>query len=473
MQKLKELETIARKLEPGQDQRNAISKKIENYIGNFIEGLPDAPGYVEGRCKKLRELEIGEEGKSIDQLLDILGDEVDKIGINSASGAHLGYIPGGGLWTSAIGDMLAAATNRYAGIAYSSPGAVAIENQMIRWLCSVVGYPDKAHGNLSSGGSIANLIAIKAAREYHNIDSTNVKKSVIYLTAHTHHCVKKALNITGLHETVVRPISMDYRYRMDVDALQEQMAADRKKGLTPFLVVATAGTTDTGAIDPLDSIADLCSEYDVWFHVDAAYGGFFMLVDAMKDKFKGIERSDSVVMDPHKTLFLPYGSGVVLVKNRDVLLNSNSEKAAYMNDAYGHEQISPADTGPELSKHFRGLRMWLPLHLHGVEPFRANLEEKIHLCQFFHEKIAEMGFQTGPEPDLSITRFRYPGDENNDLTRALIDRLHNDGSFFFSSTTINGELWIRCAVVSFRTHLNDIQQALQMIRESMQRELAI
>lgn len=466
IKKIERLEKIARQLEPESSLRKEISGKATDYVDRFIKKLPTSPGYTGGECEKLSSLTVQEQGKPFDALLSILEDEVDAIGINSSSGAHLGYIPGGGIWTGAIADMLAAAANRYAGIAYSSPGAVAIENQMIRWLCSVVGYPASAHGNLTSGGSIANLIAVKAARDFHEINSTNVRQSVIYVTEHTHHCISKALNMTGLHEAIVRCMPMNSHYQMNTEALKDQIGEDNAKGLNPFLVVATAGTTDTGAIDSLETIAKLCKEYGTWFHVDAAYGGFFMLANGMKDKFKGIEQSDSVVMDPHKTLFIPYGSGAVLIKNREVLLASNSGKAAYMKDAYEQEQINPSDTSPELSRHFRGLRMWLPLHLHGVKAFRANLEEKLLLCRYFHKEIGLLGFETGPEPELSVALFRYPGVKSNVLNQKLMDALHADGRVFFSSTMIDGKLWIRCAIVSFRTHLDEIKLALQMIREA-------
>lgn len=465
IQELKKLEKTTQKLEPDLSNRKEISCKTIDYVDRFIEELPSAPGYTTGICKNLRDLTIGEQGKPFEKLLAVLENEVDAIGINSASGAHLGYIPGGGIWASSIADMLAAATNRYSGIAYSSPGAVIIENQLIQWLCSVVGYPATAHGNLSSGGSIANLIAVKAARDFHKINASNVKKSVVYFTDQAHHCISKGLHITGLYEAVLRTIPMNNRYQMDVEALQKQMENDQTEGLNPFLVVATAGTTDTGAIDPLEEIADLCSRHEAWFHVDAAYGGFFMMVDEMQESFKGIERSDSVVMDPHKTLFIPYGSGVVLIRNREALLSSNAHKAAYMNDAYGLEEISPSDCGPELSKHFRGLRMWLPLHLHGLKPFRACLKEKLLLSQYFHQEIDKLGFEVGPYPKLSIALFRYPEEKNNTINQNLLEALHADGRVFFSSTTIGGKLWIRCAVVSFRTHLKEIKMALRMIQE--------
>lgn len=465
MKNITELEKTARLLEPDAAFRASVTKKAGAYISRFISTLPETPGYQEGTCNRLRSMQIGEEGKPFDELLKILEDEVDTAGINSASGAHLGYIPGGGIWASSVADWLAAATNRYAGIAYSSPGAVAMENKLIRWLSSLAGYPATAHGNLTSGGSIANLTAIKTARDFHNISSENVKKSAVYLTEQTHHCIHKALNTTGLHEAVIRVIPVNSHFQMDPGALQKRLEADLSEGLKPFLVIGTAGTTDTGAVDPLDQIADLAQKHGLWFHVDAAYGGFFMLAPGQREKFRGIERSDSLVMDPHKTLFIPYGSGVVLVRDRRALVNSYSHKAAYMQDAYSAEELDPSDCGPELSKHFRGLRMWLPLHLHGLKPFRANLEEKILLCRYFHDEIRKMGFETGPEPQLSITLFRLPGDENNTANRRLMEALITDGRYFFSSTMIGEKLWIRCAVASFRTHLREIDGALQMIRE--------
>lgn len=463
MENLEKLEITAKILEPTSEERNILFEKCQNYINNFLDQLKDAPAYSPGEYPLLKLQEISESETSLDDLLNILQTEVDAIGINPASGKHLGYIPGGGVWSSSLADMLAASTNRYAGVAYASPAAVAMENMMISWLCSIINYPSSAYGNLTSGGSISNLVAIQAARDFHGINSTNIKQAVIYVTGHVHHCVSKAFHTTGLYEANIRSIPMNKRFQMNSDLLKMEIEKDVAKGLKPFLVIATAGTTDVGAVDPLNDIADLCEAYGCWFHVDAAYGGFFILVDELTSLFKGIERSDSVVMDPHKTLFLPYGSGVVLVKDRQALLSSNSRKAAYMKDTYGIDEISPADAGPELSKHFRGLRMWLPLHLHGLAPFRANLKEKWLLCRFFHEEIQKLGFAVGPEPQLSVTIFRFPDINSNDSTQELLDMLHALGTHFFSSTEIEGQLWIRCAVASFRTHLDEIKEAMQSI----------
>jgi aromatic-L-amino-acid decarboxylase len=469
MPSLISLEKKARVLDPEEEQRLRIWNKIIDYANDFINELPQRPGFGQGSFEKLASMKIEEEGKPIETILDVLKTEVDVTGISSASGRHMGFIPGGGLWASALADMLADITNKYSGIAFSGPGSVKIESQVIRWLSSVIGYPSTAFGNLTSGGSIANLTAIKAARDFHGINSTNVKKAVIYFGEQTHHSVHKALNITGLYEAELRKIALTGNFRIDTAELQRQMAQDKDAGLTPFLVIASAGTTDTGAVDPLDELADICARYGAWFHVDAAYGGFFMLVDEFKEKLKGIERSDSVVLDPHKTLFLPFGSGAVLLREGKVLLASNSSKASYLVDTDGAEDISPADTGVELTRPNRGLRMWLPLQLHGVAPFKACLEEKVLLCRYFYEQIRKAGFQTGPFPDLTVVIFRYPGDEDNSINQQLINGIHADGRVFLSSTIIKGKVWLRCAVVSHRTHQEEMDLALQMISEALER----
>ncbi|HYH14838.1 MAG TPA: pyridoxal-dependent decarboxylase, partial [Flavisolibacter sp.] len=459
MKNLQELEQQARALDPDHEQRLPVWNQVLAYANQFLNELPATPGFSNGSFEKLGSLRIEEAGKPIETLLEVLKTEVDRTGINSASGKHMGFIPGGGLWASALADMLSDITNKYSGIAFSGPGAVKVESQVIRWLTSVIGYPAQAFGNLTSGGSIANLTAIKAARDAHGINSTNVRQAVIYFGEQTHHSVYKALHTTGLHEAVQRKIALTARFQINTLELAQQMAADTAAGLQPFLVVGSAGTTDTGAVDPLDELATLCQQYNAWFHVDAAYGGFFMLVEEMKAKLKGIERSHSVVLDPHKTLFLPFGSGAVLLRDGNVLLASNSAKASYLIDTDEADDISPADTGIELTRPNRGLRMWLPLQLHGVAPFRACLEEKLVLIRYFYEQIQKLGFETGPYPELTVVVFRYPGDVDNTINQQLITAIHADGRVFLSSTVIEGKVWLRCAIVSHRTHLTEVNLA--------------
>lgn len=467
LQEIIRLENISRALDPAEAIRIDTWEKGFKYANNFLNTLPQLPGFGKSEFQQLSSMHIEENAKPIESLIEVLSNEIDIAGINSASGKHLGFIPGGGLWASALADFLGDITNKYAGIAFSSPGSVKIENQVIRWLTSIIGYSAQAFGHLTSGGSIANLIAIKAARDYHGINSINVRTSVIYYGQQSHHSVYKALHTTGLYEAVQRMIPLTDNYRIDIVKLEQQMTEDKAAGLKPFLVVASAGTTDTGAVDPLDAIADISERFGTWFHVDAAYGGFFMLVDEIKKRLKGIERSDSVVLDPHKTLFMPFGSGAVLLKDGNKLLASNSSKASYLMNTEGVEDVSPADTGLELTRPNRGLRMWLPLQLHGLAPFKACLQEKLLLIRYFYEEIKKQGFETGPFPDLTVVIFRYPDDYDNQVNQRLIEAIHADGRVFLSSTRIGGKLWLRCAVVSHRTHLEEINLTLKMIQENI------
>lgn len=477
--RISKLEEISGQLEPGLAKRKDWDNSVQQYAHQFIDNIREGKAFqMPGNpAPGLRDYLFDENPKDLTEVLGVLRENLHTCGINPASGGHLGYIPGGGIYPTAMGDYLAAVTNQYAGIFFADPGAVRIENALIRWMCQLVGYPETALGNLASGGSIANLIAFVTARDFKKITSDKVTKSVIYLTGQVHHCVHKAIRIGGMAEAIVRFVPMDERYRMSAKALSEMVQKDKAAGLHPFLVVASAGTTDTGAMDPLDKIAGICEANDLWFHVDAAYGGFFLLADVenpdgstVKELFAGIERSDSLAIDPHKGLFLSYGVGAVLIKNVKAQMASHYYRASYMQDAdITSDELNPADLSPELTKHWRGLRMWLPLQLFGLAPFKAGLEEKIWLCRYFYEEIQKIGFEVGPYPDLSVCIYRYrpaTGDIN-EFNLKLVEHVQRDGRIFISSTTIDGEVWLRLAVLCFRTHLREIDILLEMFKDGI------
>ena len=468
------LEETSRLLEPSPTLRANWTQKVTEYSDDFIDNIENLKAYVvsEENGRDLLNTHFRESGRNIEDVLKILKENVDSIGLNPASGGHLGYIPGGGIYTTALGDFLAAVTNRYAGIFYGSPGAVRVENQLIRWMNELIGYPEGSLGNLTSGGSIANLIAIVTARDKKQIRARDVENAVIYLTEQVHHCVQKAIRIAGLNESVIRYIPMDENYRMSAEALKKQVALDRSSGLRPFLVVGSAGTTDVGAVDPLHAIADISEANDMWFHVDAAYGGFFILVESLKEKFKGVERSDSLAIDPHKGLFLSYGLGAILIKDVKAQFESHYYKANYMQDTLGvNEELSPADLSPELTKHFRGLRLWLGLHLFGLDPFKACLEEKYLLCQYFYKKIQDLGFEVGPQPELSVCMYRYipQNGDANEFNAKLVELVKEDGRVFISSTNLNGVNWLRLAVLSFRTRLTTIETLIEVLESGIKK----
>jgi glutamate/tyrosine decarboxylase-like PLP-dependent enzyme len=469
--RIRVLSEVSRELEPTPSDRIRYQKLIQKFTEDFINNTDDRRAYTDEKVSPAS-LKLGKNGKKLGEILDLYQREVAEKGIQASSWSHLGYIPGGGLYASAMADFLAAITNEYAGIYFSSPGAVTIEEELLNWLKSLFSFPEEAVGNLTSGGSIATLIAFTAARDRHRIKGEKISKSVVYLSSQVHHCVNKALRIIGLEDIIIRHIELDENFRLKPEKLNEQINLDKNTGLNPFMIVASAGTTDTGAVDPLKRIGEIAGVNNLWYHADAAYGGFFILVDEKKELFKGIEMADSLVIDPHKGMFLPFGIGAVLVKDREAVFHSNHYVANYMQDSLLEDSLTnPADVSPELTRHFRGLRMWLPLQLHGIEPFAACLGEKLLLTDYFRRKLGESGFKVGPEPDLSVSFFWYPTNDidENKFNERLMEMIHRDGRVFLSSTKINGKFLIRIAILSFRTKLHHIDRAIEMIIEAREK----
>src|SRR5262245_35583777 len=251
--KILQLEQTARLLEPSPANRKRVRDRVVRYTEQFLRTIETSKVFTESTTKgsELLRSPISEKPLDPDKVLALIRDGVDTPSLNPASGGHLGYIPGGGIYYSSLGDYLADVTNRFAGVFYASPGAVRMENMLLRWMCDLVGFPKTSGGNLTSGGSLANLIGIVTARDARKIKARDVERSVIYLSAQAHHSVDKSIRIAGLGEAVVRRIDLDDRFRMSPASLRQQIEADREAGLMPFLVIASAGTTDVGAIDPL------------------------------------------------------------------------------------------------------------------------------------------------------------------------------------------------------------------------------
>ena len=466
------LKEAMRPLEPDSGERQQLGQQALDHALAYLEEIPDAPANNRWSdvFAQLLDPEFTLQGREASEIFDYLAQCVERPGFTTTSPRFMAYIPGGALFHSAIGDFLAAVSNKYSGFASASPGAVRLENACTAWLAEVVGFPKDSAGTLTSGGSIANLTAIVAARDARDEDGGGA----IYRTRFAHYCVDKALHIAGRGKAPRRVIATDERLRMSPQALDEAMTRDAADGIRPWLVVASAGTVDTGAIDPLDEIADVCARHGAWLHVDGAYGGLFSLCDEGKTKLGGIERADSVALDPHKTLFLPYGTGAVLVRDRRHLLASFSASADYIRPL-GESEVgpSPADLSPELTRHFRALRLWLPLQLAGIDAFRAAQTEKLKLARYFHARLSEIdGFDPGPEPQLSVVAFRYipkDGSDPNAFNEQLLRDLLDEGRIMFSGTRIDGTYLIRCAILSFRTHVEHVDEAVDALVHAVSR----
>ena len=462
---IERLRAQTRPLEPDSGQRRALGGQALDHALAFLDGIEDAPTLrpPEEAFSLRLDPEFTEGCRDPASVLDYVDACIVKPGIAATSPRFMGYIPGGGLFHAALGDMLAAATNKYSGFAPAAPGAVRIENACTQWLAKVIGYPDGAAGTLTSGGSIANLTAVVTAREARDPDGGGA----VYLTRFAHHCVDKALHIAGRGRAPRRVIATDEQYRMSLDALEQALEEDRRNGVRPWLVIASAGTVDTGALDPLPEIAELCRRYGAWFHVDGAYGGLFALCDEGREKLCGIEQADSVALDPHKTLFLPYGTGAVVVRDGQQLHDAFSASAAYI-QPFAETDVgpSPSDLSPELTRHFRALRLWLPLQIAVVAAFRAAQAEKLKLARYFHARLSEMdGWDAGPEPDLSVVAFRYlpkSGDVDQ-YNERLIHHIQREGRVMLSGTRIDGGYRLRCAILCFRTHIEHVDECLDAL----------
>lgn len=438
---------------------------------DFVESLPQRPatGTVaeaggldpEAGRALVRDLLAPppEQPGRLDELLDRL-DRAAAYAFETAGPGYFAYIPGGGLFAAAAADFYARITNRFTGLAHPAPGLVAIEDSVLRWLGAVCGLPPGCGGLLVSGGSIANFSALVAAR--HAGLGEDLASGTLYVTAQAHQSVAKAARLAGLPAAAVRVVPCTADLRMDPRAAEAMISADRAAGRRPFLLVGSAGTTNTGAIDPLDALADLAASHGLWYHVDGAYGGLFRLTERGRERLYGIERADSVTLDPHKTMFLPYGIGALVVRDPARLRAAHEVGGHYLQDLTGDLGLSDfAHSGAELSRDVRGVRVWLPLHLHGVAAFRAALDEKLDLTGMVYEKLrAEPLLDVPWEPELTVVAFRMADDA---ASRRLLGAINASGRIFLSSTVIDGRFTIRLCIVSHRSHFDRVAEAADIV----------
>lgn len=464
-----------RTLELSSEELRRLLEAAIQRILEYIESLPrqpsaDTTGGVELAHSLMEPLPLT--GRPFSELLDLLFQKVIPKGFNTAGPGYLAYIPGGGLPHSAVADLIADSTNRYVGVFAAAPGLAQIETNVIRWFCQMVGYPETAKGVLTTGGSISNFSALVTARRERLPE--DFLAGTIYASDQTHHSVEKAAMLAGFPPGNVRGIVSDRELRIRVDELERSIAADRRAGRTPFLLVGNAGTTNTGAVDDLNALAHVAQREGLWFHVDAAYGGFFVLTERGRARLSGMERADSIVLDPHKSLFLPYGTGSLLVRDGHALKRAHALSADYMPSMQEEPGLLDFNLlSPELSRDWRGLRVWLPIKMHGIEPFRRNLDEKLDLALWAAEELRRIpGIEILAEPQLSIVTFRLARqglDEEaaNRLNRELMNRVNARKRVYLTGTMLGHRFAIRICVLSFRTHLDRMKEGVEDIRASV------
>jgi aromatic-L-amino-acid/L-tryptophan decarboxylase len=469
-------------LEPDAGTRSVWMREVSDHVLELLRTIPlrSAQGRVGVAGQRLAEQHrapIDErplEG-GMPRALELIANSMDA-SLETAGPGYLAYVPGGGLYAAALADLIADVGNRFTGYAMAAPGWVRLEHDVLSWLAQEFGYDQSARGLLTPGSSMANFTALVTARHHYFGDTGDYSRAIVYTSTQGHHSIAKAVRMAGIPVANLRAVEVDGLFRLDVADLRAQLEADRHRGLRPFCVIAAAGTTNTGAIDPLVELAGLCASEDLWLHVDGAYGGAFVLAPSGRPRLRGIELSDSVCFDPHKGMFLPYGTGCLLVRDGTRLAAAHMGDADYLRDFDPSEIPSPAHLGPELSRPFRGLRLWLPLMLHGAKAFRDALEEKLALAQLCAEgidqRIAERGtLEMVARAQLSTVAFRLRREIDEPLERwntrnvRLLERINARNRAYLSSTllpVIDGSaVTLRVCVLSFRTHRERIEALLE------------
>jgi aromatic-L-amino-acid decarboxylase len=440
---------------------------MTRFVREEIDSLPTQPSAdVDGGEDLARTfVEDPPEGpQALEAILARLRPAIRKT-FNTAGPGYLAFIPGGGIMSAAIADFIAASTNRYVGVRAPAPALAQIEETAVAWLARFMGYPETAGGILTSGGSLSTLSAIVAARETRLPD--DFSRGTLYISEETHYCVPKAARIAGFRDWQIRRIAVDARRRIDTRALAHAVDVDRTKGFKPFLIIANVGTTNTGAIDDIPRMHAIARSHSMWLHADAAYGGFFRLATGGPELMPDIEECDSITLDPHKGMFLPYGTGCLLVLRKDTLKRTHSMDAEYLHDVRAQTSPNFSDLSPELSRDFRGLRIWLPLVLHGVAAFKAAIEEKLMLTRWAYDQLKDdPRFEILDEPQLSVIAFRLKADaaDSDRLNEELMHRVNHRGRVFLSSTRLDGRYTIRLCVLSFRTHMDRVRDAVEALQ---------
>ena len=454
-------------------EMQAMGESVLARVVAHLIALHDMPSCgdfadIEAVCRSMRE-NVPEQGVALEALLDPLFDEWIPRSFTTPGPGYFAYIPGGGIYPAALADLIANTTNRYTGIWQAAPALVQLESNTLDWLRDWMQFPAEARGLFTTGGSMAMFNAIACAREKRL--GTDIRAGTLYVSSQSHHCIAKAAKLAGIAHDRVRVIGVDDQFRLRVDELEQAIAADRALGLKPFMVFSTAGTTNTGAVDPIDAVADIAMREQLWHHVDAAYGGFFHMVPELRPLLSGLPRADSLTLDPHKGMFMPYGTGALLVRDGEALRALHSSTAGYLPDNQS-EFYDPAQYGPDLSRGFPGLRIWLTVKFFGAARYRAALAEKRELAVWAAEQVTRIpGIVMDAAPQLSLFAFHleHPAlatlEAQNDATRALMERVTARGQVMLTGATVGERFLGRVCVLSFRTRRAEMELCVQQLAE--------
>jgi len=463
----------------------ALGHDLVDRIADFLDSVPNRPVTHDASPSAVRKAlgltgTLPESGMDAGELLNQTAPLLFDHSLVNGHPRFFGYITASPSPIGILGDLLASAVNANVGSFVLSPAATEIEAQTIRWIAEFIGYTPETGGILVSGGNMANFVgffAARAARAPWNVREDGVAGSRnlrVYASAETHTWIQKAADIAGLGTSAIRWIDTDARLRMNVDALRRQLDADAAAGDVPCIVVGTAGSVSTGAVDPLVEIGAVCREYDAWFHVDGAYGGFAAAVPGAPDALRGLTAADSVAVDPHKWLYAPLEAGCALVRDPNALRAAFAYHPPYYH--FDEQATNYVDHGFQNSRGFRALKVWLAFRQAGAAGYRQMIADDIALSRLMADTIARHEELELATQELSIATFRYvPRDLRSQvgdvdverhldaLNRELLDRLQRGGQTFVSNAVVAGRFLLRACIVNFHTDRADVDALASIV----------
>ncbi|MCL4559117.1 MAG: pyridoxal-dependent decarboxylase [Chloroflexi bacterium] len=452
------------------DHLDRLQKRLE----------PARRAVPEGLRQQLLEQPLPQNGSEPEELLAYFAENILPYPLGHTNPRFFAWVNSPAAPISVIGELLAAGMN--SSVAGGDQAGTYLEHAVLDWLKEIMGFPKESGALLVSGGSLATIVGLAVMR-YAHAQSGDLRgrglqgedpPMVVYTSAEAHSCVDKAVELLGIGHDSLRKIPVDGDFRMDVGKLQQQIEIDRQSGLHPVCVVASAGTVNTGAVDPLEQIADVCVQEQLWFHVDGAYGGIAVLSEQAREWFRGIERADSLGIDPHKWMYIPIECGCVIVRNRQSMRDAFSAVPPYLRDDRQLPWFS--EYGPQQTRGFRALKLWLAMKQVGVEGYRQLISRDIHLAERLREKIkARPDFELISAGPLSVTCFRYappgiPAPELDAFNRMLLDAVQKVGEVYLTSTILNGVFALRASIINFRTEEADLDFLLDAIEREARKK---
>ena len=461
------------------EEFRTLAYRAVDLIAERLSGLEGGPArrvVPDALRQQLLNQPLPESGIAATQLLERISKEILPYPLGNNSPRFFAWVNSPAAPLGVLAELFAASLN--SSVAGGDHAATYVEHAVLQWLKTLVGYPSDSGGILTSGGSVANLIGLAVMRHIKtqgNVRALGMQAEsapmIVYASTQGHSCIQKAVELLGLGNENLHRVGVDSEYRMDLRALAKQIRSDRADGRRPVCVVASAGTVNTGAIDPLAEIAELCEREGLWFHVDGAYGAIGILAEQTRDQYPGMERADSLAVDAHKWLYIPVECGCAFVRNRQAMRDAFSVVPPYLRDDTSLPWFS--EFGVQQTRGFRALKLWLCLQHVGAEGYRELVTQDIALARKLQERIRKNpDFELVAAGPLSITCFRYAPEGEQDLdalNRRLLDLVQREGKVFLTSTELDGRLVLRACIVNFRTREEHLEALLEEVADAGRR----